>query len=227
VAIAVSTTAPLAAVLSGIGDIRDRLGEAPIHGLVPGLVVTDPSGWTPATRYADRSALPALISAAQRRWDTSPHVAAALAWKAYCYWLALPAVLGYAAGRVPDVSAGNVLLRPHAGRPFLEVGLCRPAFTAPEALRERMLDQHLGPVLDGLHELTNLGRRTLLGSIASGVAHALARAGKVDVAAPVLDALGVASLVEITPDGRVRRRTCCLAFALPEPKICQGCCLRA
>jgi ferric iron reductase protein FhuF len=41
----------------------------------------------------------------------------------------------------------------------------------------------------------------------------------------VLAALGVARLVDLSPDGRVRRRTCCLAFALPEPKVCDGCCI--
>lgn len=222
---ALGTTPPIVALLQAVEQMRERLGDGPVHGLARGLVVTDPAGWTPASRYADGSALPALISAAQRRWAASPHVAAALAWKSYCYWLALPAVLGFAAGRVPDVSAGNVLIRPHAGRPFLEIGLCRPVFTSPDALRERLLDRHLSPVLDGLHGLTHLGRRTLLGAVASGVAHALVRSGRVDVAGPVLDALGVADLVEITPDGAVHRRTCCLAFALPEPKVCRGCCL--
>ncbi len=223
----VRTPPPIIPVLQAVEEMRDRLGDGPVHGLARGLVVSDPDGWTPATRYADASALPALISAGQRRWGASPHVAAALAWKSYCYWLALPAVLGYAAGRVPDVSAGNVLIRPHLGRPFLEIGLSRSVFTGPEALREKLLDQHLLPVLDGLHGLTHLGRRTLLGAVASGVAHAVVRSGRLDVAAPVLDALGVADLVEITPAGEVHRRTCCLAFALPEPKVCRGCCLTA
>jgi ferric iron reductase protein FhuF len=41
----------------------------------------------------------------------------------------------------------------------------------------------------------------------------------------------VDDLLDITPDpqtGRlsIQRRTCCLAFTLPEPKICSGCCIR-
>ena len=182
-------------MLSTVDAVRDRLGEGPVHGLVPGLVVTDPAGWTTGDRFADGSALTGLISAAQRRWGASPHAAAALAWKSYAYWVALPAVLGFAtAGRVPDVSAGNVLLRLHVGPPFLEVGLCRPAVAVTPAdplaagpgvrvvddlsgyLRETLLDRHLSPVLDGLHGRIHLGRRTLLGSVASGVAHGLVRA---------------------------------------------------
>ena len=236
-------------LLSTVDSMRDRLGEAPVHGLVPGLVVTDPAGWTPAGRFADGSALPGLISAAQRRWGASQHAAAALAWKSYAYWVALPAVLGYAsAARVPDMSAGNVLLRLHVGPPFLEVGLCRPVVAVTPAdplagqpgvrvvedlsgyLRETLLDRHLVPVLDGLHERVHLGRRTLLGSVASGIAHALVRAesarpGSVLRGRPLLDALGLAELVEITPALAVRRRTCCLAFTLPEPKFCRGCCV--
>lgn len=246
---AVHTFPALDPLLSTVDAVRDRLGEGPVHGLVPGLVVTDPAGWTTGDRFADGSALTGLISAAQRRWGASPHAAAALAWKSYAYWVALPAVLGFAtAARVPDVSAGNVLLRLHVGPPFLEVGLCRPAVAVTPAdplaagpgvrvvddlsgyLRETLLDRHLIPVLDGLHERVHLGRRTLLGSVASGIAHGLVRAesahpGSVAHGRPLLDALGLADLVEITPELTVQRRTCCLAFTLPEPKICRGCCL--
>jgi hypothetical protein len=225
---AVPAIAGLEPILSRLDAVRDRLGDAPVRGLAPGLLVTDPTGWTPATRYVDGTALPDLISAARRRWGGSPHVAAAVAWKSYAYWIALPAVLGLTAGRVPDVSAGNVLIRLHSGAPFIEVGLRRPAVAAyPDDLtgylRDRLLDRHLNPVLDGLHRRLHLGRRTLLGSVASGVAHALVRAGRADGADTLLDALGLADLVEVTPEPAVRRRTCCLAFALPEPKICRGC----
>jgi hypothetical protein len=215
-------------ILSGLDAILDRLGDAPVCGLVPGLVVADPAGWTPADRFADGTALPDLISAARRRWGGSPHVAAAVAWKSYAYWIALPAVLGFTAGRVPDVSAGNVLVRLPSSGPLVEVGLRRPVVATyptdlPGYLRDRLLDRHLGPVLDELHRRVHLGRRTLLGSVASGVAHALVRAGRGAEAGPLLSALGVADLVEVTPEPAVRRQTCCLAFALPEPKICRGC----
>jgi hypothetical protein len=246
---AVQTFSALDPLLSTVDAMRDRLGEGPVHGLVPGLLVADPAGWASGGRFTDGGALPGLISAAQERWGASPHVAAALAWKSYSYWVSLPAVLGFAtASRVPDMSAGNVLLRLHVGPPFVEVGLCRPAVAVTPAdplagrpgvrvvddlsgyLRETLLDRHLGPVLDGLHERVHLGRRTLLGSVASGIAHGLVRAesarpGSVARGRTLLDALGIADLVEITPELTVRRRTCCLAFTLPEPKICRGCCL--
>jgi hypothetical protein len=48
-----------------------------------------------------------------------------------------------------------------------------------------------------------------------------------DAANTLLDGLGLAGLVDLAPgaSGRleVHRRTCCLAFALPEPRICAGC----
>src|SRR5258706_1649686 len=80
-------------IISTLEVMRDRLGDGPVHGLVPGLVVDDRAGWTPATRYTDEAALPNLITAAQRRWRASPHAAAALAWQSYTYSGALPAVL--------------------------------------------------------------------------------------------------------------------------------------
>jgi ferric iron reductase protein FhuF len=41
----------------------------------------------------------------------------------------------------------------------------------------------------------------------------------------LLRALGVDDLVELTPELEIRRKTCCLAFTLPEPKVCRGCCI--
>jgi ferric iron reductase protein FhuF len=261
--------AELAPILATLDTVRALRGAAPVHGLTPGLLVDDPAGWIPATRFADGSVLPALLDSARDRWGASPHAAAALAWKSYAYWLALPAVVGYAAAaRVPDLSAGNVLVRLHGTPPFLEVGLRRPlvavapddplAVTAnelssnvrvapdlPGYLRRTLVDEHLGPVLDGLRALVHMGRRTLLGSLASGVAYALVRSSDAlpgpvaptrsmserrpvsvrQTARTLLTALGVEDLVEITPELGVRRRTCCLAFTLPQPKICSSCCL--
>jgi Ferric iron reductase FhuF-like transporter len=251
---------PLAAIAETIDAIGKRHGPAAVHGLPPGLLVREsvPTGygWRPATGYTDGTHLPDLLEAATRRWHTAPHTAGALAWKAYAYWVALPAVLGYArVRRVPLVSAENMLVRTHEMAPFLEVGLVAPRLAVlagdpleaigypgvtvvPDepalrrVLRRGLLDEHLAPVLEQLHVRARLGRRTLLGSVASGVAYALVRAahalpGNITrTAAELLEELGVADLVEITPSLEVRRRTCCLAFNLPEPKICSGCCLR-
>jgi ferric iron reductase protein FhuF len=148
----------------------------------------------------------------------------------------LPVALGFATvGLVPDMSAGNVLVRMHGRDPFVEIGLIRPLITG--SLRTSLLDDHLVPVLDRLHEEVRIGRRTLLGSVASAVCHALLRASDilpgtaVAAAHEILDALGLADLVDFGPDasGRltVARRTCCLGFALPTPRICAGCCIPA
>jgi hypothetical protein len=220
--------AEVAPVLSLLDAMRARYGAPAIRGITPGLVVHDPVGWVPATRLVDGSAVPELLAAAHRRWGGSRHADAALAWKSYTYWVALPAVIGYAAlRRVPDMSPRNVLLRPHGEAPFLEVGLRAARYVRPGDLRRTLLDEHLSPVLERLREHVRLGRRTLLGSLSSGAALAVIRAGEsASSAREVLSVLGVEDLVEITPDLDVRRRTCCLAFTLPQPKICQGCCLR-
>ena len=224
--------APIQSVLDTVGTQR---GRAAVHGLAPGLVVEDPTGWVPAAQFTDGSALPGLIAMAEARWGAGPATAAALAWKSYAYWVTLPAALGYAVGRVPDLSAGNVLVKLHGIPPFVEIGLrgghVETGSDLAGYLRRTLLDGHLDPVLDGLHRRVRLGRRTLLGSLASAVAYSLTRAADAlpgpvgPTAATLLAALGVADLVEITPDLRVQRKTCCLAFTLPQPKICSGCCV--
>jgi hypothetical protein len=241
---------PLTPILECLAAVQRRHGEAPVHGLAPGLLVRDPAGWLPATRFADGGALPDLLDAAHRRWSASPHAAAALAWKSYTYWLALPAVLGYAyAGRVPLMTAENTLVRLHVSAPFLEIGLAgaqvavrpgdplagRPGVRVvedlPEYLRATLVDQHLAPVLDALRGRVRLSRRTLLGSLASAIGYALVRARHVlpvpvpETAHTLLSALGIEDLVEISAESGVQRRTCCLAFTLPEPRICRGCCI--
>ena len=43
-------------------------------------------------------------------------------------------------------------------------------------------------------------------------------------------ALAVEDLTELVHDGQgqldVQRKTCCLAFTLPTPKVCRGCCIK-
>jgi ferric iron reductase protein FhuF len=239
--------AGLAPLLDTLAGVRARLGAAPVQGLAPGLVVDDPDlgGWRPATAYADGSHLPGLIDAARARWGGDRHVAAAVAVKSYVYWVTLPAVLGYAsARRVPDMSAPNVLVRLPGVPPFVEVGLRRPGLSPATAtdvdllvfLRTTLWDAHLAPFIERVHEAVRLGRRTLAGSVASAVGLALHRASDVLPGSPVatartiLAALDLEDLVEIGTDEagrpRIQRRTCCLAFALPTPKICAGCCIR-
>ncbi|MFG1606033.1 IucA/IucC family C-terminal-domain containing protein [Actinoplanes sp. NPDC049265] len=231
-----------------------------LPGLAPDLLVTDPSGWRPTAELRGHS-LDALLDSSRRRWNAQPHAAAALAWKAYTYWLALPAVLGYAsARRVPLLSAHDVLMHFDDPRPLVTLGLRAdiPVAVLPSdplalsglpqvrvvpteaALREEfrasLLDRHLTPLLDAIHDRVRLGRRTLLGSLASGVAYAVLRSADVlpgpstETINALLTTLGVDDLVELVADagGRldVQRRTCCLAFTLPQPKVCKGCCIK-
>ena len=258
-------TAPLAPISATLRAMRAQRGPAATHGLAPDLVVPDPLGWTPATALANGDQVDALLDAAKQRWGAAPHAAAALAWKAYTYWLALPAVLGWAsARRVPLLDPFRVLVRFTDHQPLLTFGLRRgtvavlpsdpllatansvPAWdlrvVADETallatLRHTLLDSHLTPIMDRIRERTHLGQRTLLGSLASGVAYGIIRASDAlpgstaGTVTTLLDALGVADLVSLrpTPAGGldVRRHTCCLAFTLPEPKICSGCCIPA
>ena len=125
----------------------------------------------PATALTDGSRLPDLLDAAARRWRGGiPHAAAALAWKAYSYWLALPAVLGWAsARRVPLLDAdrrADPLRGPPAAAhhrpappttvavlpsdPLALAGLPEVRVVADEAallaaLRASLLDGHLAP----------------------------------------------------------------------------------
>jgi ferric iron reductase protein FhuF len=233
----------------------------PPGGLVPGLTVTDGPGWICAQAIADGSRVPDLLAVVGRRRRASPHVAAALAWKAYTYALALPVVVGWAAARrVPLVRPADVLVRLHAPKSVVMLGL-RPSIRVAvlpsdplaaehrrdlevvtdeaallDALRGSLLDAHLSPLLGHIRAAVRVGPRTLLGSLASGVAHAVldtadALPGSAaEHAQRLLTALGVPDLVELVPgpDGglAVQRHTCCLAFTLPEPKICAGCCIR-
>lgn len=103
-------------------------------------------------------------------------------------------------------------------------------------LRATLRTGHLDPLLARIQDRVRLGTRTLLGSLASAVAYAVVRGVE---AAPdeiyraantLLSTLDVADLVTLEPgaDGHpaVWRHTCCLAFTIPEPKICSGCPLR-
>jgi hypothetical protein len=253
-AVSPAAVTPLGPVL---GALDAMTGRYPVHGVVPGLYVGDRAGWTPAGEIVYGDGFDDMLDVARERWHTAPHVAAALAWKCYAYWVALPAVLGWAtARRVPLLDPARVLVRYSDRQPFLCAGLTDPDVAVlptdpiaahglpgirvvPDeaallgALRTSLIDTHLGPIVERMHLRLHLGRRTLWGSLASGAAHAISRAADVlpgstlDATTTLLSGLHLDNLVELTqePGGRlwVQRRTCCLAFALPTPKICTGC----
>jgi hypothetical protein len=241
--------------------LRAMFGTDDLPSLAPGLLVTDPAGWLSAAQLIDGSRLPVLLDAAEQRWGAAPHAAAALAWKSYSYWLALPAILGWAsARRVPLLYPNDVLLHFDHQRPLLTLGMRRSIGVAvlpsdPLALsglrqvrvvrdeaamlatlRASLLDAHLSPLLDAIHAEVRVGARTLLGSVSSGIAHGILRAADVLPGSTVehigtlLSTLGIQDLIELVPgptgEPTVQRKTCCLAFTLPEPKICTGCCIR-
>lgn len=249
---------PLAPVTAMLRAMFGTSTELP--GLAPDLLVTDDAGWTPAARLAGDQ-LPVLLESARRRWNAQPHAAAALAWKAYTYWLALPAVLGWAsARRVPLLTGRDVLIRFDDPRPLVTLGLRRDIPVAVLAsdplalsglpqvrvvaddaallaeLRRSLLDEHLTPMLDAIRGKVRLGTRTLLGSLSSGIAYGVLRSADVlpgssaETIGTLLRALGIEDLIELVPgrNGKldVQRKTCCLAFTLPQPRVCSGCCIR-
>jgi hypothetical protein len=237
-------------VVNVLEAVRSRHGAAAVHGVTRNLIATAGAGWMPA----GEAAVPAILASARDRWPSPPHVAAALAWKSYAYGAMLASVLGFAATRT--IPVGRPLVRVHGHDPFVEFAVASPVMlvladdpaarwpstqtVATEAemlarLRTDLLEAHLLPVLDRIHAEVRVGRRTLLGSVASGICHALSRASDVlpgsavPTAYAILTAFDLADLVDFAPDatGRlvVSRRTCCLGFALDQPKICSGCCL--
>jgi hypothetical protein len=253
-AVSPAAVSPLAPV---IGALAAMTGRYPVHGLVPELYVTEHTGWISAGDIVHGDALDDMLEAAGRRWNAPLHIAAALAWKCYAYWVSLPAVLGYAtARRVPLLDPSRVVIRYGDQQPFLCAGLTDPelailpgdplaALDLPGihvvrdetallgALRSTLVDAHLAPLVERLHVRSRLGRRPLWGSLASGIAHGVSRAADVlpgstlDVANSLLGSLDLTDLVDVSPDpsGRlqIRRHTCCLAFALPQARICTGC----
>ncbi|RIV34434.1 IucA/IucC family C-terminal-domain containing protein [Micromonospora radicis] len=237
-------------------------GTDVLPGLAPGLVVADETIWAPATTLTDGTRLPELLDSAARLWGGTPHASAALAWKAYSYWAALPVVLGWAAARrVPLLDPAATLVHFADRSTLVTLGLRRSTPVAvlpndplalaglPEVrvvtderellamLRATLLDAHLSPLVKAIQGEVRIGTRTLLGSVAASVAHALLLAADglpgsaVEAIDTLLDTLGLADLVELVPgpngEPTVQRRTCCLAFTLPQPKVCQGCCIRS
>lgn len=270
--IATQTLTPaLVPIEIGLATVRKRRGPEGNRGLASGLLVTNPGEeWLPASEFISGRALDRLLTAAQQRWQASPHVAGSLLWRSYTYWLTLPVALGWAtARRVLLVEPEDVLVRVHdtPDAPLLSIGLARLRMAVStddplgghhsptldtgfdpgdllvfdsqqqllEQLRQSLRTHHLDPLLAELHHRLRLGERTLLGSLASAVAYALVRGldapfGDLDhELRTLLTTLDVADLVSVVtgPDGpSVQRHTCCLAFTLPNPKICSSCCLR-
>ncbi|MFF5083379.1 (2Fe-2S)-binding protein [Actinoplanes sp. NPDC000266] len=240
----------LAAIAGGFGS------STRVPGLAADLLVHDLEGWISAERLVG-GGLDVLLEAGRRRWPTAaPHVSAALIWKAYSYWLGVPAVFGWvAARRVPHLTTAQVLVRfddryaparlglradvPVSvlpGDPLAGTGEPRVRVVGDEGallatLRRTLLDEHVTPLLDTVLGATRVGRRLLLGSLSAGIAHAAQRAAVV-AGAPPGEMTGQV-LRTLGVEGlvewnaeRVRRRTCCLAFTIPHQRLCADCSIR-
>ncbi|NUT23556.1 MAG: hypothetical protein HOV77_30680 [Hamadaea sp.] len=221
------------------------------------LGVTPSSGWVRTAELSQPAGLDLMLRAAARRWQATPHAAATLAWKSYSYWASLPTVLSWAAARrVPLLSAETTYAQFHDEAPFLTIGIGRVPFAVLPTdalagtpgtivvgdegellgvLRRSLLDRHLYPLLDAIRTEVRVGRRTLLGSVASGIAYGMIRASDAlpgsthESLLRLLAALDLDDLVDICSGDSglsVQRKTCCLAFTLDQPKICSGCCIR-
>jgi len=117
--------APVAPPLAPVTEtLRAMFGTSTqLPGLAPDLIADRGTRWTPTAALTGND-LDILLGSARRRWNAQPHAAGALAWKAYTYWLALPAVLGWAsARRVPLLTSTDVLMHFDDPRPLITLGL--------------------------------------------------------------------------------------------------------
>jgi ferric iron reductase protein FhuF len=192
--------------------------------------VTEEPQWQPATLFADPRTVVAtgLLERPARAWGAAPHTGAALAWKAYAWWLVNPVVLAYADGRpLPRLDLANVEVALREERPYVTFRVLDPTplrSTDVEArLRETLLDTHLAPVAAALVASTRIGRRTLWGSVAEAVAYPLLQRRDPGTAQRLLETLGLADLVTIVSPGQCVRRTCCQAIAVPGLGVCDSC----
>jgi ferric iron reductase protein FhuF len=184
--------------------------------------------WQPAARFGDPATVLAtgLLEHPARAWGAAPHTAAALAWKAYAWWLVTPAVRAYATGGpLPRLGLDNVEVALSEQPPFVEFRVLDPAPLPDggvERLQETLLERHLAPVAHALVSATRIGRRTLWGSVAEAVAAPLLAEHGPASAHALLDGLGLADLVHVR-DGGCARRTCCQAIAVPGLGVCDNC----
>ena len=205
--------------------------------------------------------------------DTQAAVAASLlcqAWAVRVTGVAIPSLV--AARRAPDLAASNTVLafdrqgRPAGASPvigrFAAVAGDDEAAADPLAeivadedalfawARSRLFDDHLGLLVEALHDRFPVGRRLLWGNVAAATAGRFAAlsaesaesdapVGRFQPAQLMRDARllldepgspteGLSELFPVTHEGRtrlfVRRQTCCLRYRLPDaPPTCLSC----
>lgn len=220
-------TRPLDDIAATLVSIR---GSAAAFGIADDLVLgptTAGDGWRPATGLLAGDGVEPLLATPRLLWNAQPHAAAALAFKQYTYWLAMPAVLGWAtARRVPLLDAGNVAVRHRDTAPHVTLGMLRPtvavlpddpAAGAPgtrvvadsaallDTLCASLLDAHVTPLVAAVRDRVRIGAHTLYGQLAAAVCYALAAAGPAalldeptDAADRLLAALGLTGEAALT-----------------------------
>ncbi|MFG1700433.1 hypothetical protein [Nonomuraea sp. NPDC049309] len=198
-----------------------------VLGVVPGLVIDPGDGsWTPVTELVREpyTLLTELVDETAARWNAPRHVGAALFWKTYGYWHALPLALGWAlGGRVPVMpfEATYFQVSP-AG---VTLGASRVRWDTGVAAVRGALEESQRPLVEAINALTKVGERTLWGSTAEAFAHPLTTIVPGDymellrLIGPPLD-----GLIEPAGDGYFRR-TCCLWITLPGVEPCGSCCV--
>lgn len=214
-----------------IAELAALGGFFAVHPVVP------PTGdWTPVTGVlADDAAVAALIDTTGERLGTGDRMVAAsvlqFGWAArlVSIWAGCVELTGWA----PDLGADVVVRRvPDAGGP-VEIGLLELRRLDPPASWGRLFDEHLGDLATALARQVRLGRRMLVGNVASALAGALGvmeRHGTASVtelvsrdwaAPPVLHGFGDWSGEPV----RFRRTTCCAYDRVPGASRCGDCSL--
>ena len=198
---------------------------------------------------------------------TDMAVAASLLCQAWAVSVARAAIASLVgARRVPDLASANTALSIDADGKPVEASLLVPRFAAlsgdgeaadaPGAVivpdddalfdwaRARLFDDHLGNLVEALHDLAPVGRRLLWGNVAAATAGAFAILSAqapysqepdrlIGDARRLLDhpeamTWGLAEVFGVPHDGGtrlfVRRQTCCLRYRLPDaPPTCLSC----
>lgn len=200
-----------------------------ILGVEPGLVV-DPAeldeSWTAVTELLrpPYRLLGEMVDHTAARWKAPRHVGAALFWKTYSYWHALPMALGWALdGRVPIMRLADTYAKESAAG--VTVAATRVTWSSgARAIGDALIESER-PLVRAIGELARVGERTLWGSTAEAFAHPLTQIVPGDYMA-LLREIGdpVDGLVEPAGDGYFRR-TCCLWITLPGVEPCGSCCV--
>ncbi|MET8868202.1 (2Fe-2S)-binding protein [Nonomuraea sp. NPDC004580] len=209
-------------------DVLRRLADerGGVLGVVPELVIEPDESWTPVTELVREpyTLLARLVDETAARWNAPRHVGAALFWKTYGYWHALPMALGWALdGRVPVMPFGETYVK--ASDAGVTLAATSVRWESGEGAIREALEESQRPLVAAIGALAKVGERTLWGSTAEAFAHPLTSIVPGDYMellrriGPPLD-----GLIEPAGDGYFRR-TCCLWITLPDVEPCGSCCV--